>query len=387
MGEAPEQLLRPAGLVVGGRLELGLEVVRAGGRVIEIRPHTGVPDAYVLSPAFVNAHSHLEYRAFLGLAEGRTYWPWIRELVRLKPAQSPAELAESQRRAARENRRTGVALVGEHQDRLGSLAALREAGCDAVGFQELVTISEGDRAGEKLRAVEERAREQRESTGFPVYPSPHALHTVDEESLLRLARSGHPLSLHVAETPFESQLFRQGEGPLAELFRERGREVPASGETVGQRARRLGLVRPGVQFVHGCDLEEEDLVAMSREGVALAHCPRSNRALGCPIAPIRRALETGVTVGLGLDSAASSGPIDMFAEMRAALEAARERGEPLAAEQVWRMATSEAAASLGRSGWEIFEGSAVPLIAIEVDGVATIEEVIEKGEPERVRWV
>ena len=51
--------------------------------------------------------------------------------------------------------------------------------------------------------------------------------------------------------------------------------------------------------------------------VMIAHCPRSNLNLGCPLPDVRRMLDMGLKVGLGMDSPASSGPIDMFAEMRA----------------------------------------------------------------------
>lgn len=98
-------------------------------------------------------------------------------------------------------------------------------------------------------------------------------------------------------------------------------------------------------------------------------------------------LDAGIRVGLGMDSAASSGPIDMFEEMRAALAASHRRGEPLTGEQVLDMATAGGARSLGLSGWEIKEGSTVPLIKIVVDGCHTAEDLIENGSPGCVQWV
>src|SRR6185436_1326660 len=104
-----------------------------------------------------------------------------------------------------------------------------------------------------------------------------------------------------------------------------------------------------------------------------AHCPRSNAALGCPPARIRELLHLGVDVGLGMDSAASSGPIDMFLEMRAALNTSNSIGKPLKGEEVWNMATAMGARTLGRADWDIEEGFEGPLLAIEADGVTSVE--------------
>ena len=48
-------ILRPYGMVIEGTFELGLEVVIEDGVIQQMRPHTGVPDLYILSPAFINA--------------------------------------------------------------------------------------------------------------------------------------------------------------------------------------------------------------------------------------------------------------------------------------------------------------------------------------------
>ncbi|MCH7944936.1 MAG: hypothetical protein IIC73_02825, partial [Armatimonadetes bacterium] len=117
--------LRPYGLVADGRLELGLEVVLdEGGAVSELRPHTGVPEQYVLSAAFVNAHSHFEYRGLEGAVQESGYFAWIRSLTELKRAQSPAQVREDCLLAAAENRACGVAFVAGHSDRPFSGAAM-----------------------------------------------------------------------------------------------------------------------------------------------------------------------------------------------------------------------------------------------------------------------
>lgn len=378
-------IVRPYGLVIEGRLELGLELVMSGNMILEIRRHSGVPEPVIVSPAFVNAHSHLEYRGLMGRIPDAPYWPWIREITRLKPTQAADEVRADIERAAEENVRAGVAWIAEHSDRPGSGEAMRQNGLGGMIFQEVITLGEADGGAERLEFVRGKAEAQREAFGGPVYLSPHAPWSVDPATLEQLGRGANPLSIHVAETELEDRFLREGAGPMAELLADIGGPIQPTGEGVVEYLRRLGLVRPGAQFVHGCALDEADLELMAEGGVSVAHCPRSNAALGCPIAPVRQMLEAGIPVGLGLDSAASSGPIDMLAEMAAALHASETRREPLRPEVVWRLATDEGARSVGIGSWGIAEGSTTPLIEIDLPGAYAIREVIESGA--RVRRV
>jgi cytosine/adenosine deaminase-related metal-dependent hydrolase len=91
-----------------------------------------------------------------------------------------------------------------------------------------------------------------------------------------------------------------------------------------------------------------------------------------------------------MDSAASSGPIDMFEEMRSALHTSYELGEPVTPEEVWQMATSWGAASFGEDlakPWGIYEGSRTPLVRLHLPLMHNIEQVIEEATPANVEWV
>ena len=67
-------------------------------------------------------------------------------------------------------------------------------------------------------------------------------------------------------------------------------------------------------------VDEDDIATLAESGAAVAHCPRSNLRLHCGVAPVAELLAAGVTVGLGTDSLGSNDSLDMFAEMRAAVD-------------------------------------------------------------------
>jgi cytosine/adenosine deaminase-related metal-dependent hydrolase len=373
--------------MVDGRLEHGLEVELDGdGKVVEVRGTSAQPDRYVLSAAFVNAHSHFEYRGLQGQIHARGYVDWIRAITQAKREQSEEKVREDCLIAAYENRQTGVAYVAEHSDRPYSGEAMGHYGLDGVVFQEVITFNESESPADRLARVAEGMRRNAKSFGGEVHINPHAPWTVDEQTLRSIAQSAGRASIHVAESVHENEYFERDKGPLAAASREAGIARTLGLRVVAYLAG-LGYMRPGVQFVHCCDVNSREVALIASSGVAVAHCPRSNEALDCPRAPVRDMLDAGVLVGLGLDSAASSGPIDMFAEMRAAVEVAKLRGDELTPEEAWRMATTMGAESLGLAGWDVREGSTSPLIKVHVEEAESCAEVLATAGPGSVEWV
>ena len=365
----------------GGTLTFGDEMVVEGGE-FAFRPLTGPIEQFIISPAFANAHSHLEYRGMQGKITATEYWPWIRELTALKQTELPDEVKEACLVAAKENLATGVGWIGEHADRPYSAAALASVGIGGVLFQELITFFERDNRAEKWSAVLSKRADAGQLFDGPAHLAAHAYQTVDLDSLREIGASRAPFSMHVAETAFESELTKFGKGPIAEFYARFGFEPPISGKRLIPTLQDLGLVRAGAQFVHCCDVDDSDIEAMASTGVSVAHCPRSNTNLGCPTAPVRRMLESGIPVGLGMDSAASSGPIDMFAEMRSALDVSRALGEPLSAEQVWAMATD-----LGRRSVPGTRSDGMKFITVRCDDPADLADVIASASPTDVSHV
>ncbi|NEI72214.1 amidohydrolase family protein [Rhizobium lusitanum] len=107
--------------------------------------------------------------------------------------------------------------------------------------------------------------------------------------------------------------------------------------------RDLGLLRRNTTIAHSVWVSDEDILLMGQAGVSVAHNAVSNQKLGAGIAPLRRLLDAGVTLGLGTDGVSSNDTARIFDVMRIAglihSVSGPEYDKWVTADEVLRMAT------------------------------------------------
>ena len=95
------------------------------------------------------------------------------------------------------------------------------------------------------------------------------------------------------------------------------------GMTPAQYAESVGWLGDDVWHAHCVKLDPAGIAAFAASGTGVAHCPCSNMRLASGIAPVRRLLDAGVPVGLGVDGSASNDGAHLLGEARTALLLAR----------------------------------------------------------------
>ena len=95
--------------------------------------------------------------------------------------------------------------------------------------------------------------------------------------------------------------------------------------TPSQYAEDLGWLGHDVWHAHCVKLDDEGISLFAATRTGIAHCPCSNMRLASGIAPIRKMIEAGVPVGLGVDGSASNDAAHMVNEARQAMLLARLR--------------------------------------------------------------
>jgi 5-methylthioadenosine/S-adenosylhomocysteine deaminase len=152
-------------------------------------------------------------------------------------------------------------------------------------------------------------------------------------------REGLPVAVHLAESREETEFVREGRGPFADALSARGIAVRARDCSPVEYLLQLGVLASGnCLAIHCVQVDDRDIKILSEAGLAVAHCPRSNRAHGHGTAPLAVFRRAGVRVGLGTDSVVSVGDADLRAEAQAA---------GLDGEDALRMLTLEGARALG----------------------------------------
>lgn len=138
-------------------------------------------------------------------------------------------------------------------------------------------------------------------------------------------------------------------------------------------AERLGWMEGDVWLAHAVCFDDGEIREMGRRGVAVAHCPSSNARLGSGIAPVRRLLDAGVAVGIGVDGSASNDASNLTAELHQALLVHRFGPDDtwLDAEEVMRLATTGGAHVLGRDDIGMLRpGLAADLVLVDLEQLA-----------------
>jgi cytosine/adenosine deaminase-related metal-dependent hydrolase len=328
--------------VAGPPIANGAVLIGDDGRIIASGPSATVPTPpeapsehfghCALLPGLVNAHTHLELTGIRAEASADDFPAWIRSIRQLKEKRPAAEYRDAAMGGLRACWAAGVTSVADTGDSGAVIEALAELGGSGIAYQE-VFGPHPDQLPISLRQLESRIERQRTFTGSRVRlgVSPHAPYTVSGplyRAVAELAdRHELPIAVHIAESRAESELIRSGGGPFGDAWRARAIPLP---DDVRQLAAPLairspirwleafGVLGPDTLCIHAVQTDAGDLAVMTRRDVAIAHCPLSNTAHRHGEAPLGAYLAAGLRVGVGTDSAASVGKLDLFAEARAA---------------------------------------------------------------------
>jgi 5-methylthioadenosine/S-adenosylhomocysteine deaminase len=338
----------------------GAVLVGADGRIAAVGPEPRVPrpplavtrhlGAVALLPGLVNAHAHLELTALRGLVRDLPFPRWIATLRRVKDALAADHALAAARWGVLEGFAAGITTLGDTGSTGAAARAMADLGARGVAYQEVFGPDPAHCAKSLAgleAALDDLARWGSERVRIGV--SPHAPYTVSEPLLAAvagLARArGLPLAMHLAESPEEAAFVRDGAGPFAEALARRGIAVAPRGASPVQWAFAAGLdgVRPLV--IHCVTAGPEDFGLIAGAGATVAHCPLSNATLGHGRADLPGMRRAGLTVGIGTDSVAAGGGLDLFAELRAAAA-----GRDLSPGELLRLVTSDAARALGVAG-------------------------------------
>lgn len=349
----------------------------------DLRPHVRetVVDLgpVALLPGLVNAHCHLDYTDLAGeLPPPRGFSDWIAAIMAARSAWGYSDYACSWLHGAHQLVRSGVTTVGDIESMPDLLPEVWDATPLRVfSFLEMTGIRRRRAPGQILREAVDLIEALPHGRNR-AWLSPHAPYSTVPELLERTARLAARrrwrVSIHVAESQEEFEMFFSARGAMHEWLLRNGRDAAdcGLGSPVAHLARHR-LLGPNVLAVHVNCLARGDATLLAKNQTSVVHCPRSHDYFRHPPFQRARLAAAGVKICLGTDSLATvraagkSRPVlDMFAEMRALAACA----PGISPAEIVQMATLNGAHALGLGGkiGALAPGAFADLIALPFSG-------------------
>ena len=348
----------------------------------------------VVVPGLVNTHHHMYQsltRAIPGVQDAELF-TWLKGLYPIWARMTPDMVHTSALTAMAELLLSGCTTSSDHLYLYPNGAKLDDtiAAAQQIGMRFHAmrgSMSVGESAGglppdsvvEKEDAIlkdSQRVVEQFHDAGryamIRVGLAPCSPFSVSQDLMresAKLARSfkgqGVRLHTHLAENDHDIA-----------YSREKFNKTPA------EYAEDLGWLGDDVWHAHCVKLDAHGIARFAATGTGVAHCPCSNMRLASGIAPIRKLIDSGVRVGIGVDGCASNDGAHMIAESRQAMLLARvgrslqpfgcdDGSRELSARDALRLATRGGASVLGRDDIGVIApGMAADLALFRTDTLA-----------------
>jgi 5-methylthioadenosine/S-adenosylhomocysteine deaminase len=300
-------------------------------------------DNRVVMPGLVNGHQHAAMTLLRGIADDLALMDWLTNYI--FPAEvefvDPEFVRIGTEVSCWEMIRGGTTTfvdmyyypdtVAEVVERCGmralvSATVIDQRSPDAEGATDSIAKGEGfiDRWQNRHPRI------------TPIF-GPHANYTLDAEQLRKTReaaqKSGVAISIHVSESPFESQYSKDNYGKTSiEMLDE------------------IGFFDGPTIAAHVVWPTATEIPILRDRKVGVIHNPSSNMKLASGVSPVAEMLEAGVRVGLGTDGPASNNDLDMWEEMRLAAflqKVTRMDPEVLPAQTMLGMATIGGATAIG----------------------------------------
>ena len=316
----------------------------------------------LISPGFVNTHTHLPMSLFRGLADNLSLQVWLEKYIFPLEAKLLKEdfIRAGVKLALIELIQSGITTCCDMYFYNQAIAdTLSTAGLRAYVGLGIPSV-EKDWPEWKQKSLALRSK-WAQNPRIKIALAPHAPYTLSTEILSDVAQFAKKedffISIHVSESLWEQK-----------EINKKYQKTPV------QYLHSLGLTSKNSLFVHCVHVNEQDLETLSQTGTSLSYNPESNMKLGNGIAPIGMALQKGVTVGLGTDGSASNNNLNFFEEMGtgAKLQALKYGDQSLTAQEMFKMATIEGAKALN---WDheigsLEVGKKADLIALDLNSPA-----------------
>lgn len=297
----------------------------------------------ILYPGFINTHVHLAFSANRTSLTYGSFKPWLDTVIEYRDELMEACTNEMMMNECHKMMRSGITTFGAISSFGNELEVCEETPQRVVFFNELIgsnamyaDVLYGD-FQERVKASQSSQSSSRITPAIAIH-SPYSVHPVLLHKAVSLAKEHNlPLSAHFLESQAEREWLESSSGSLKAFFQK----YFNSSKTVTTIEEFMyAFDTYPTHFTHCVQATDEELDYLKQKGHSIAHCPRSNRYLGCGRLAIEK-LSLPFTVAT--DGLSSNDSLSILDELRAALMMHHEIPIHTLAQMLLRAITSDAA--------------------------------------------
>lgn len=273
----------------------------------------------ILYPGFINTHVHLEFSANkTSLAYG-SFKPWLDSVIEHRDELMGACNNEMMMHECEEMMRSGITTFGAISSFGNELEVCEKTPQRVVFFNELIGSNAmyadmlyGD-FQERVKASQSCDPGSRITPAIAIH-SPYSVHPILLQKAVNVAKKNNmPLSAHFLESQAEREWLESSSGTFKAFFLK----YFNSTTTVTNIEEFMhAFDSHPTHFTHCVQANKEELNYLGQKGHSVAHCPRSNRYLGCG----RLAIEDlPLPFTVATDGLSSNDSLNILDELKAAI--------------------------------------------------------------------
>ena len=336
--------------------------------LIRAKPYT------VLYPGFINTHVHLEFSANKTSLKYGSFMPWLDSVIEHRDDLMKDCNNETMQKECEQMLHSGITAFGAISSFGTELQVCKETPQRVVFFNELIG-SNAQYADmlysdfqERVKASQSCAAKSRITPAVAIH-SPYSVHPVILQRAVALAKQNQmPLTAHFLESQAEREWLERGEGEFKAFF-EKFFNTSTPVTTIEEFMHAFDTYP--THFAHCVQATEKELAYLAEKGHSIAHCPRSNRYLGCG----RLAIEKlQLPFSLATDGLSSNDSLNIFDELRAALMLHHNIDIQTLALQLFQSITFDAAKALGLNCGSLHVGKDADFVLV------TLPEIPKRSE-------
>lgn len=313
----------------------------------------------VLYPGFINTHVHLEFSAnSTSLKYGR-FMPWLDSVIEKRDDLLQICDNKLMQSKTEEMLHSGITTFGAISSFGTELEVCADSPQRVVFFNELI----GSNAAyadalyndflERIKASQSFNDDAQITPAIAIH-SPYSVHPVILRRAVEVAKKEKmPLSAHFLESQEEREWLESSEGLFKQFFKKFfNTTTPVT--TIKEFLDAFDTYP--THFTHCVQAKDEELKQIASKGHSIAHCPRSNRLLGCGRLAIEKVEELKIPMSVATDGLSSNWSLNIFDELRAAIMMHHAGPLEELANSLIQSVTSDAAKILGLNVGSISEG-------------------------------